>query len=47
LFTLAVLLILAWKVAGYYGLDYYLLPALGTPWSRRETASSAGRPAPA
>ena len=25
-------LLLAWKVAGYYGLDYYLLPRLGTPW---------------
>src|SRR5215212_612796 len=23
LFTLAILLVLAWKVAGYYGLDYY------------------------
>jgi thiosulfate dehydrogenase [quinone] large subunit len=32
LFTLAILLILAWKVAGYIGLDYYLLPLLGTPW---------------
>jgi thiosulfate dehydrogenase (quinone) large subunit len=32
LFTLAVLLILAWKVAGYIGLDYYLLTRLGTPW---------------
>jgi thiosulfate dehydrogenase [quinone] large subunit len=32
LFTLAVGLMLAWKVAGYYGLDRYLLPALGTPW---------------
>ncbi len=32
LFLLAVLLILAWKVAGYIGLDYYLLPLLGTPW---------------
>jgi len=32
LFTLAILLILAWKVAGYYGVDRYLLPALGTPW---------------
>jgi len=32
LFCLAVLLILSWKVAGYYGLDRYLLPALGTPW---------------
>ncbi len=32
LFLLAILLILAWKVAGYIGLDYYLLPVLGTPW---------------
>ncbi len=32
LFTLAILVILAWKVAGYYGLDRALLPALGTPW---------------
>jgi thiosulfate dehydrogenase [quinone] large subunit len=23
---------LAWRVAGYYGLDRYLLPMLGTPW---------------
>jgi thiosulfate dehydrogenase [quinone] large subunit len=32
MFTLAVGLILAWKVAGYYGVDRYLLPLLGTPW---------------
>ncbi|MDR7404910.1 MAG: DoxX family protein, partial [Armatimonadota bacterium] len=32
LFTAAILLILAWKVAGYYGLDRWLLPLLGTPW---------------
>jgi thiosulfate dehydrogenase [quinone] large subunit len=32
LFVLAVLLILAWKVAGHIGLDYFLLPRLGTPW---------------
>lgn len=32
LFTLAIGLILAWKVAGYYGVDRYLLPALGAPW---------------
>jgi len=32
LFTLAIGLMLAWKVAGYYGLDRYLLPMLGTPW---------------
>ncbi len=33
LFLIAVLLILAWKTAGYYGLDRILLPMLGTPWS--------------
>lgn len=32
LFTLSIGLILAWKVAGYYGLDRWLLPRLGTPW---------------
>lgn len=32
MFTLAVGLMLAWKVAGYYGLDRWLLPRLGTPW---------------
>ncbi|MDX1401316.1 MAG: DoxX family protein [Kiloniellales bacterium] len=34
LFLVAVLLILAWKVAGYIGLDRFLLPLLGTPWDR-------------
>lgn len=32
LFTFAIGLVLAWKVAGYYGVDRYLLPRLGTPW---------------
>jgi len=32
LFTFAIGLILAWRVAGYYGVDRYLLPKLGTPW---------------
>jgi thiosulfate dehydrogenase (quinone) large subunit len=32
LFTFSIGLILAWKVAGYYGVDRYLLPRLGTPW---------------
>ena len=34
LFILATWLVLAWRVAGYWGLDRYLLPALGTPWNR-------------
>lgn len=32
LFTIAVGLILAWKVAGYIGADYFLLRWIGTPW---------------
>lgn len=32
LFILAIALILAWKVAGHYGLDRFVLPALGTLW---------------
>lgn len=32
MFALAVGLILSWKVAGYIGVDRYLLPRLGTPW---------------
>jgi thiosulfate dehydrogenase (quinone) large subunit len=32
LFTLAILLVLAWKTAGWWGLDRWVLPALGTPW---------------
>lgn len=52
--TLAVLLILAWKNAGYIGLDRALLPLLGTPWwqqrpdtARRSQPGSGSRVAPA
>jgi thiosulfate dehydrogenase [quinone] large subunit len=34
LFTMGVGLMLAWKVAGYYGVDRWLLPLLGTPWRK-------------
>lgn len=40
----AILLILAWKTAGYLGLDYFLLPLLGTPWGREKP--DAEPPAP-
>jgi thiosulfate dehydrogenase [quinone] large subunit len=42
---LAIGLILAWKTAGHFGLDRFLLPLLGTPWKapRAETSSSAPR----
>ena len=29
-----VFLILAWRNAGYYGLDRFVLPAIGTPWHK-------------
>ena len=32
LFILSILLILAWKTAGWWGLDRYILQILGTPW---------------
>jgi thiosulfate dehydrogenase [quinone] large subunit len=47
MFTLAVGVILAWKVAGYYGIDRYLLPMLGTPWHPIPSRSSAPPPAAA
>jgi thiosulfate dehydrogenase (quinone) large subunit len=33
MFAIATLLVLAWKIAGWWGLDRWILPALGTPWS--------------
>ncbi|BAD41392.1 DoxX family protein [Symbiobacterium thermophilum] len=46
LFTLAILLLMAWKVAGYWGVDRWLLPALGTPWDRRPAAPERFEPEP-
>ncbi len=47
LFILALGLIMAWKISGYIGLDYFLLPWIGTPWGwvtqrspKREKAKS-------
>lgn len=46
LLILGVLLMLAWKNAGYIGIDRWLLPALGTPWSQPRLTTE-GAPAPA
>ncbi|MEI6046165.1 MAG: DoxX family protein [Chloroflexota bacterium] len=32
MFGAAVFLVMGWKTAGWWGLDRYVLPALGTPW---------------
>ncbi len=34
LLVLAMGIILAWRSAGFFGLDYWALPALGTPWHK-------------
>jgi len=39
LFVIAVGLILAWKVSGYIGVDYFLLRFLGTPWKANGNAN--------
>ncbi len=47
LFILATWLVLAWKVAGWWGLDRWVLPRLGTPWwpgRRGEAAAPAEEP---
>ena len=35
-FGLSVLLVLAWKIAGYIGLDYYLLPLVEDLWTKNK-----------
>jgi thiosulfate dehydrogenase [quinone] large subunit len=47
LFAMAIGIILAWRVAGYYGLDRYLLPALGAPWRPGAVFHRAPAPSPA
>lgn len=47
-FLLEVALILAWRNAGYLGVDRWLLPALGTPWQPGKLFRPAtAQPAPA
>jgi thiosulfate dehydrogenase [quinone] large subunit len=46
LFTVAVLLILAWKVSGYIGADYFLLRLIGTPWRGVPAEQKTPEPAP-
>ncbi len=47
MFTLAVGVMLAWRVAGYYGVDRWLLPMLGTPWRTRVPDTQPVPPQPA
>ncbi len=44
LFVLAVVLMLAWKVGGWYGLDRWLLSMIGTPWKGMREQAPPSRP---
>ena len=48
MFGLTIFIILAWKNAGWWGLDRFVLPALGTPWKagylfRRKVSDDTGK----
>jgi thiosulfate dehydrogenase [quinone] large subunit len=45
LFTLGSLLVLAWKTAGYWGADRYVLARLGTPWKNADQGARTVGPA--
>jgi thiosulfate dehydrogenase [quinone] large subunit len=47
LFVLELLVLLAWKVAGYWGIDRWLLPTLGVPWRLSRPAEPVAPPAAA
>lgn len=47
MFILATWIVLAWRVAGYYGLDYWVLPRIGAPMGnfgrrRRNAEATSG-----
>jgi thiosulfate dehydrogenase (quinone) large subunit len=48
MFILATWIVLAWRIAGYYGLDYWVLPRIGAPrglgFSRRDATKETGTP---
>ena len=46
LFALGALLVLAWRTAGWWGLDRWLLPRLGTPWQSGDEFEAAFRVEP-
>lgn len=41
LFVVAIGIVMAWKIAGYIGLDFFLLPWIGTPWGHKASESHA------
>lgn len=46
LMVVAMFLVMAWKTAGWIGLDRWLLPMVGTPWQRGALLPPAGHTPP-
>ncbi len=46
LFVITVGLMMAWKISGYIGLDYFVLPIIGTPWNREQPVNKEPDPKP-
>ncbi len=44
LIMLEVVILLGWRVAGWWGVDRLLLPRIGTPWARHRTTGQRGAP---
>lgn len=42
MFLLQLFLIIGWRVAGFYGLDRFILPYLGTPWHKGKAFKKKG-----
>jgi thiosulfate dehydrogenase [quinone] large subunit len=45
--VLALFILLGWRVAGFFGLDRYVLPLLGTPWTGSLVKHPLPQPEPA
>jgi len=45
-FLIGMVLVMAWKNAGWWGLDRFVLPALGTPWHPGKVFQSQHKPTP-
>ena len=46
LFVITVGLMMTWKISGYIGLDYFVLPIIGTPWNREQPVNKEPDPKP-
>ena len=47
LLIIAIGLVMAWKIGGYFGVDRFLLPLIGTPWRGDEPEYTEAQPATA